>query len=371
MNPSASPYGSPDEALRCWVGGLLAGAHRDTRAPCNDPAALAAFLQHHGIRPCLEDVLTQQGLALTGVAAPPGQDHQCIAGEMVRAHEFSKTLRRAESVLPERPLVFKGQALAYSLYRQPWLRPRADIDVLIEKQHWGGLLGVFRSAGYREQTRIDGDLILRQITMRKRLPGSEHLWDVHWALSNRPAFAGILEPGRLRRHAVAVSTDEVEFLAPAPVDNLLIACIHLIGHHSHDIRMIWLYDIHLLIGSLTETQRAVFVQEALRRRESRSACHAALTLTHHYLPAEPTDLARRALDPGPRQRLNPTRRYFTRLLEDVKSTDRSSRFQLVKQHLFPSPDYMIRRFDIEQRWQLPLWYAVRIGRALPKLLRRH
>jgi len=371
LNSSASSYGSPEEALRCWAGGLLAGAHRDTRAPCNDPAALTAFLQHHGIRSCLEDVLTLEGLTVTGMAASPVQNHQHIAGELVRAHEFSTTLRRVESVLPERPIVFKGQDLAYSLYRQPWLRPRADIDVLIEKQHWGGLLEALRSAGYGEQTRIDGDLILRQITMRKRLPGSEHLWDVHWALSNRPGFADVLEPGRLRRHAVAIQTDEVEFLAPGPVHKLLIACIHLIGHHSQDVRMIWLCDIHMLIDSLTESQRAGFREEALRSRESQSACHAALTLTQHYLPAEATEKLCRALDPGPRHRLNPKRRYFTRLLEDVKSTDTGSRFQLVKQHLFPSPNYMIRRFNIEQRWQLPLWYAVRIGRALPKLLRRH
>ena len=33
-----------------------------------------------------------------------------------------------------RPIVFKGAALAHTHYRQPWLRPRLDVDVLVAER---------------------------------------------------------------------------------------------------------------------------------------------------------------------------------------------------------------------------------------------
>jgi len=35
--------------------------------------------------------------------------------------------------------------------------------------------------------------------------------------------------------------------------------------------------------------------------------------------------------------------------------------------LFPRPNYMKKRYGLRHRWQLPLYYALRLGRGLQQL----
>ena len=39
-------------------------------------------------------------------------------------------------------------------------------------------------------------------------------------------------------------------LMPAPAHALLLAVIHLAAHHARQVRLIWLYDLHLLASTL-------------------------------------------------------------------------------------------------------------------------
>ncbi len=146
--------------------------------------------------------------------------------------------------------------------------------------------------------------------------------------------------------------------------------MHLIGHHAGEPRLIWLYDIHLLAGLLKDSEYRRFLDEAAAPAAVRAACHAALALTQRYIPSERTDRLCCALDPGPGERWRMNRFYLTGLFADASAVGRGRRLRFVGQHIFPSAAYMVKRFDIRHRWQLPFWYAVRIGRAIPKLFRR-
>ena len=61
-----------------------------------------------------------------------------------------------------RCLLLKGAQLAYSHYRQPWLRPRFDTDLLIEPGERRRADAVLRGLGYGPSTQVSGTLVAHQ-----------------------------------------------------------------------------------------------------------------------------------------------------------------------------------------------------------------
>lgn len=358
-----------EERLRIWAGGMLVSPRGATSNAEWDPETVNDFLQRHGIDLCLHHVLSDHRAQPPRPLAAPDTRH-AIAVEMARTHEFCRVGRALRERFNEPPLVYKGQALAHTLYPQPWLRPRGDIDMLVERDAIPPLCREMERLGYEKTLDTDGDLVLTQTAMHRRAGGVEHVWDLHWELSNRPAFSGFISCRELRQTAAEVTVGDTVFAAPCNVDNLLIACLHLIGHHGGGVRLIWLYDIHLLAASLGSAERERFLEKAMDTTPVRAACHAALSLTHRYLPSGDTDALRRTLDPGGGARWRAGQSYLAGLVADGAAVGRGNRLRFMAQHIFPSSEYMIRRFGIRRRWQVPFWYGIRIARAIPKLFRR-
>ncbi len=375
--PSAPAFMSPsfysdatEEALRHWAGTHLADTRLAAAPPVKEPGVVRAFARTHGVAPVLAAQLKAASPSSPVTWWNDTDEKQVVAVEMARRKEFTGTATALFDRVEPPPIVFKGQALAHCLYDESWLRPRTDIDVLVNRDMRDSVAEVLLGQGYHRAESIDGDLILRQVGYRKKLHGVDHTWDVHWKLSNRPALADILSYEDLLRGAVEARIDDARFLVPNPVDSLLIACLHLIGHHSNEIRLIWLYDIHLLIASLAEAEQSRFLEKAKGATEAQSACHTAIALTQRYLPSHRSYDLLQGLPPNPADRSVSARSYAGRLITDGRALSREDRLRFIRQHLFPSADYMVRRFGIRHRWQLPFWYGVRIVRAVPKLFRR-
>lgn len=362
------PDCSREEALRLWAAALLT---RDTEArapPVSDHQTIDAFLQHHGLEPLIAERAASHPVA--GVPFASQSTMRRAAAEIARQEEFVRVLRTLR--LRSRPpaLVFKGQALAYTVYPKPWLRPRVDIDILIDRSDVDGMEKLLLESGYQRLNAIDGDLVLRQAIFTKRRFEITHSWDVHWAISNRPALARSLSYESLLETAEEVKIDGETMVIPSHISALLISGSHLIGHHGHDVRLIWLYDIHLLAQALPMDRYDDLLRAARDAPEIRSACHAALSIARRYMPSPAVNELCGLLDPGTRAWPMTTPWKLTSLLEDARAVERGARLRFIRQHLFPSRQYMTVRFGIKQRWQLPFWYVVRIGRAVPKLFRR-
>jgi hypothetical protein len=382
MLPDQSDKLPPDDAmkteevLRLWTGAILAGRRPvpDLLPAGTDPAKVREFLQQHRAHAAVYDRAGRNPeirLSIEPWRRLQGDCRQLAATELIRENELVRMLGAAGSRLSPPPIVFKGTALAYQIYPAPHLRVRDDTDMLVASSTMEATRSFFAEHGYRPSDAIDAPLVMRQASfiMQDAL-NVTHAWDVHWAFSNRPAFADFLTFEGLLRTAVEVRVDKITFLTPNIVDSLLIACLHLIGHHANDVRLIWLYDIHLLAASLGPAERRRFLDQATERRQIRTACHAAFELTQHYIPGQPVDELRRALDPGDGSTWKSDRTHLAVLVDDADAIGRGNRLRFVAQHVFPSADYMVKRFAIRHRWQLPFWYLVRIGRAIPKLFRR-
>lgn len=359
--------GTLEEALCEWCGRILTGSTTDG-APTTDTTIIRSFIDRHGITQVLAGISDDGPFPLLGFLPRPATK-SAIAEDMAKTHELERVLAECERQLDRPPVIIKGQALAHTLYGQPWQRPRGDVDVMIEAAAVEELSRILVQLGYTRATSVEGDLVMTQVAFNRRATGVEHTWDVHWQISNRPALADAITYQALVDNAVEVPIGRTVFLAPEPVNALLIACAHLVGHHLGEPRMIWLYDIHLLVQTLSEADKQRFLERAARQPILQAACHAALNLTGKYLPADNVTALAQALDPGPGRRWRTQEHYLRRLLDDAHAVGRGRRLQLLRQHLFPSRAYMMRRFGIQRRWQLPFWYAIRFARAVPKLFR--
>ena len=56
-------------------------------------------------------------------------------------------------------LILKGTALAYSTYRHPHLRPRADIDLLVPEDRRGAARAALAGLGYEFANAVSGRLV--------------------------------------------------------------------------------------------------------------------------------------------------------------------------------------------------------------------
>lgn len=357
-----------EERLLEWAGGILSARRKPCAPPGVDRGLVDEFIRIHGIELLLPGWTGDRSSWETS-QAEGGAMKGAVAAEMARNHEFVHVIKALQCAGLS-PVVFKGQALAYTMYPQPWLRPRTDIDALIEWPSFEATVDVLTSLGYERTVAIDADLVLPQLSLHKHRHGMSHVWDLHWRISNRPALAEALTSMEILANTVETRVNDTAFLIPDRVYSLLIGCLHLVGHHADEIRLIWLYDLHVLVSSMNESEYERFLDRSLRTAPLQAACHAALEATQRYLPAERTDALCRALDPGVKARWAMDQRYLDGLLGDVSAIGRGNRLRFVAQHLCPSADYMIKRFGIRRRWQLPYWYVVRIARAIPKLFRR-
>jgi len=351
------------------LGRLLTAAVADADAPGGDVDRLVRMALDHGVHCCLYQLLQPTAGLRALVERLRPRVMNDVAAEMAREKKFLQDLDEGDLLRRFNPVFFKGQALAYSLYPQPWMRPREDIDILIDERDRQAAVAAFESLGYERSLSLDGDLVLPQLTMRQAA-GPGPAWDIHWRFSSRPAFAGCLDYAARQEWTVTTRAGSHVIRIPDPPHSLLIACLHLFGHHPGERRLLWLYDMHLLLESLTDAERKVFVRAALRDRQTQSTCHAALAMAGRYLPTPRNAQLCRALDPGPGARRAPNHAHLGRLLDDLRAVRGQNRWRFMKQHALPSAHYMVERFGIRRRWQIPFWYVLRIGRALPKLFRR-
>lgn len=275
-----------------------------------------------------------------------------------------------------RPLLIKGAALAYSHYPSPDLRPRADTDLLIRKKDIAAAEEVAREIGYNRLHTIAGELVMHQFMMEKRDGhGAVHTMDIHWKVSNPHLFADMLPYEELVRDAVPLPTLGRHAYAPSPVHALLLACIHRAAHHRNSERLLWLYDIHLLVSAMEPPEFETFTLLA-REKQISAICAESLELSQQCLKTPlPKNLFRRfVLQAGAahaessREYLAAGRRRYHNLISDLRATQGWRRkLQLLREHALPSPAYMLNRYATSHRLLLPALYLHRGLRGLWKL----
>jgi hypothetical protein len=271
-------------------------------------------------------------------------------------------------------IVFKGAALAHTIYRRPYLRQRVDTDILVAKPDLPSVDGTFAALGYSRPIETSGTLITQQSHFeRTDACGIFHAWDVHWKVVNVHAVADSLTYADISRDGVAVPALG-PVVAPSPPASLLLACLHRVAHHGDALDLCWLMDLHLLSGHLSSDDWRTFIELA-RARGIWTACAQSLARTREVFDTAVPSFVADALEDRPddatRRLLDPALRQIDVVRADLAALPTwMARCQMLREHVFPPATFMVARYGVRRRATLPWWYVRRICAGGPKWLRR-
>ncbi len=277
-------------------------------------------------------------------------------------------------------LLTKGAALSYSHYAAPSLRPRGDTDLFVAASDRAAVQNVLEGLGYERMSSVSGELVTHQFSMMtRRYETIAHVCDIHWRLFNPQALAAVLGYDEALAASVPLAALGGNARALAPEHALLHACLHRVAHHGHDEsdRLIWLYDVLLLVEAMDADTLGRFVRHAVDERVA-AACLDALSRCAQVLSLQVApeigEALRKAVERGDdvtAPLLGPSRSYADVLIADLRALPGwRQRSKLIAEHLFPDRDYMQTRYRIRHRSLLPLYYLRRLIGGAGKLGRR-
>lgn len=336
-------------------------------------------IEAHGLLPLLWHWLQPAGL--TGqlpsfVRVELKQQYTAAMSEAacrwLELRELAKALER----VGVRPLVLKGTALAETCYARPELRPSNDIDLLVRREEYQAARQALLADGY---SLVSGDRSEQMewnnqeaFVFRGERGVRQYVVELHWSLSPHSEVLQKLPVELLFDRAVEVADAQfggARVLCPA--DALVYAALHLIyGHYlfvPDSVRLIWLYDIHLLARPIVGEAAWQDVLASSQRLQARLALLDAFQLAETWfgspVPAAVGDLAnyppsaleRKLHDASRSERGGRFKRHFLRL------SGLSGREQLryIGNRLFPDRHELNAAYPQLSRLPLPLVYVVR------------
>lgn len=274
-----------------------------------------------------------------------------------------------------RCLLLKGAQLAYSHYRQPWLRPRFDTDLLIQPGERRRADAVLRGLGYGPSAQVSGTLVAHQAQYQRRdRYGLTDTVDLHWKVTNPHVFADALTFNELMAAARTVPELGECARGPSNVHALIVACVHRVAHHHDCDQLIWLYDIHLLAGAMAPGERTEFLDQACAKR-LRSICGSGLARAQlQFGTQHPAGWLARLQTSGDDE-AEPTAAFLRqglRRIDILKSDLRAVRgwapkIRLIREHLFPPAAFVRARYGSDT--PLLLAYVDRILGGVGKWFR--
>ena len=295
------------------------------------------------------------------------------ARELSEAHDLSRLLDGAHSRGLEL-LLLKGAALAYTHYRQPYLRPRNDVDLFLRLSDLGRAEELLASLGYERAPEADAEVWTGQRHyVKTAATGAVHI-DLHWRVANPLAFAEALTFDDAWPRSVAVPVLGPFARALSAPDAMLLACIHRVAHHQDRINLLWLWDIHLIASAFSAAEWRLFLDRAIRSR-MRSVCARSFMLASECFGTEIPETASSALRAAADEPAAAFLRGGLRQVDIARAdlaalTTWRQRFALVREHLWPPVAYMRAKYPRCPAVLLPLAYLHRIGRGAPKWFER-
>ncbi len=298
----------------------------------------------------------------------------------LRHHQVLTQALAALDVIGVQPVLIKGTALAYSLYADPVLRTRGDTDLIVPISSRHRVHQVLVSMGFERVLGVSGEFVSYQANYTRRAPdGSSHTLDVHWKINNSELLSRLFTYDELVHDARPLPQLSPRALGASPVQALLLSCMHRSTHKQnpyyvndephHDAnRLIWLYDIHLLAGTLSTSEWEQFASLA-SKKHLRAVCLEGMQQAHScFRTAYPAQVLTALTEPGARE---PAAHYLngSKLRQqwmDFWALDTfSTRLGFARELFFPPPAYMRTKYGDESQW-LPWLYLRRAATGVVK-----
>lgn len=331
--------------------------------------------QWHGVTGLLADRLAATGIDPVLRQALQKRRVLETALDTLRRRELVRVLR-ALAGRDVHPVLLKGSALAGTLYPDPALRPRFDCDLFVRQKDVETVAAVLEAMGYRRPVQVSGDLVMHQVDYVRTDPsGIRHVLDFHWKLSNRQAVANVLTFDEVEASASAATGLDGLGRVPSPQHSLVLACTHRVAHHSAHERLIWLYDIHLLAERLEPGDVDGFIALTRQRSVTLICADGLQAAQRAFATRLPARMIER-LTPAASGAAEASAALLTgeptlarEMLSDFRAVGWTERVRLLREHAFPSAQYMSAAYMVRNRAWLPALYTHRLVRGAWRLLR--
>jgi hypothetical protein len=281
---------------------------------------------------------------------------RAVAVEMVRANDV-RSLQKQLTQAGITAILMKGGALAYTHYPAPHLRYRVDTDIFIAPGDIRKIREVLPIAGYRLEGLPYKSHQFK--VLRDGFGGQTIKYDVHWRSSNHAQYARVLSHVAAVDHSVAIP-ELGGIQALSAVHALLQACVHRAAGSYHPDRLIWLYDIHLLVSGMSESELGDFAHMAIRSG-TRSICLEAVDKSCRCFVTEAAETLMQALSESASKEVARSRLAGSQLaliIDDLRELpDTRTRFDLMREYLFPPADYLLRRYGKRGAYWVPVLYV--------------
>ena len=276
-------------------------------------------------------------------------------------------------------VLLKGAALSKSLYPNPVQRPFGDLDLLIHKQDAPRVRAFLLARGMQENSELVSGF--RQahygemgfFAANSAMPAM----DVHWDLVAPAYYRRHMDMDWFWEQTEWRRIGERNLRVLNPTAQLLHLGAHVGLHHQDHLRLIWLYDIALLLtqrGAEIDWRAAdAFARVARLARPLRFVLEQTRAWWGIALPPETENLFRApAFDVQERLAYALTTAQFTeaRVLMDVLYlAGARAKWEFARGYLFPESAYMRTRYAIQNDVWLPLYYVWRMLASVGKAMR--
>ncbi|MCX5903368.1 MAG: nucleotidyltransferase family protein [Proteobacteria bacterium] len=381
LHETLSLAGSPSNALLQIPAGLLAyiiSILRNETPVMPDVAAsswqqLVSLLGPHWIMPLLYWNIGH----LPHYCKPPADILACLRnsflGSNIRLLQKGRHLKKIIAALEAQGITLlaaKGFALAYTVYPHPAARPFDDIDIIIRPGDFLQARTVLENMGFRAQThRFE---LLQEILFEEKMfydngVGDTLFIELHWYPHKSFGTQRVIDVEELFARAEKITTQELAFMALDMVDALVYASLHMLLHHTRDIRLSWIYDISMLAQKIT----AVGMWEEVKKRSAdlgavlavRAALELAAFWTGLKLPEkyrdvsawpEPSEGEKKTFNQALKKQFRP----YVLLKQYLSGAPTGGKkMMLLLQLIFPTPSYMRRNYSLDKKTFLPLMYC--------------
>jgi len=151
-------------------------------------------------------------------------EYRSTASRNVALFDRGRALIRDLTTAGVATLALKGAALVSQYYRDPGLRPMADMDLLIPLKALFPALGAFQRAGWTPRYALTSSLIRTRHAAPFTTAGGLFACDLHWRVFPEPAPRGAED-------ALWAASTEVDFYGVntrvlSPTDQLFHVCLH-------------------------------------------------------------------------------------------------------------------------------------------------
>lgn len=254
-------------------------------------------------------------------------------------------------------LVFKGFAFTHLLYDNTWIRPYADIDILISKPDYEETEKTLTQLGFQKIKSRQGQFVSFQNSFIKSDLLKTTI-DLHWQVNNRIEFHQHFPFKELYKNSIPIEFEGQIFNTPNNIDSFIIGCFHYLAHRPEDRNHIWLYDLSLIWLKLREKDQISCLKTAHQKQQIHIVTSVLEILSVTFMGVfNLEELNIEVQKEATQEYINPRPSKFNDIKIRLKSIKGfKNKFKFISEYIFQSREYVQNRFGLKSKAFIYLYY---------------